>query len=572
MKASREYYMSSIESPRNLEATAVPAEESSFGDVLREFEASQSSAESQDATLEGTVVSISEEAIVVDVGRKMEGILRPGAAGLPADLAPGAILKVNISGRTEGGYYSLSLLKVTQPKDFSGLQAAFDGKQIVSGMVTELVKGGLRVDVGVPAFMPASRSGIREMGEMGTLLGQNIEVRITKLDVSNPDRPDVVVDRRGILEEQAAVAKRQAFESLQEGQVLRAKVRSLTEFGAFLEIVPGVDGLLHVGDMSWNRIDKPASLLTVGQTLETKILKLNRDTRKISLGLKQLQPDPWTQAASQFNPGDRVRGKVVRLAEFGAFVELLPGVDGLIHLSEMSWTKRVRKASDVLNAGEEVEVVVLDVKPGDKKISLGLKQALGNPWDNAAEQFPVGATVEGPVTSLAQFGAFIDLGNGIEGMIHVGDITREKRINHPSEMLKDGQVVKAVVTEVDKDRKRIRLSMKQLEPTSADVFIVEHQVGETLMGRIVEVHGSGSKVELAEGVHARCHMKEEAAAASKGDTASDVTDLAALLSARWKSGSGSQGGKDVMRPGQIRKFKITSMDPASRRVEVELAE
>lgn len=572
MKASREYYMSSIESPQNLEATAVPAEESSFGDVLREFEAAQSSAENPDATLEGTVVSVSEEAIVVDVGRKMEGILRPGTAGLPAGIAPGTVLKVNISGRTDDGYYSLSLLKVAQPKDFSALQAAFDGKQVVAGTVTELVKGGLRVDVGVPAFMPASRSGIREMAEMATLVGQNVEVRITKLDVSNPDRPDVVVDRRGVIEEQVAAAKRQAFESVQEGQVVQAKVRSLTEFGAFLEILPGVDGLLHVGDMSWNRIEKPASLLTIGQTLEVKILKLNRETRKISLGLKQLQPDPWSQAASQLKQGDRIRGKVVRLAEFGAFVELLPGVDGLIHLSEMSWTKRIRKASDVLNAGEEVEVVILDVKPGDKKISLGLKQALGNPWDNAGEKFPIGATVEGPVTSLAQFGAFIDLGDGIEGMIHVGDITREKRINHPNEVLKEGQVIKAAVTEVDQGRKRIRLSMKQLEPTSADVFIVEHQVGETLMGRIVEVHGTSSKIELAEGVHARCRAKEEAAAAPKDEAAADVTDLAALLSARWKSGSGSQGGKDAVRPGQIRKFKITSMDPASRRIEVEFAE
>lgn len=571
MKASREYCMSFIESPQNMEASAVP-EESSFGDVLREFEASQAASEGEQTTLDGTVVSISDEAIVVDVGRKMEGILRPGSPGLPPDLAPGASIKVNVSGRTDDGYYSLSLLKVEQPRDFSGLQAAFEQKSIVAGKVLEQVKGGLRVDVGVPAFLPASRSGIREMSELSTLLGQTVEVRITKLDVSNADRPDVVVDRRGVLEEQTAAARKQAFETIQEGQVVQAKVRSLTEFGAFLEITPGVDGLLHVGDMSWTRVDKPAAMLTVGQTLEVKILKVNRDTRKISLGLKQLQPDPWTQAAEKLNQGDRVTGKVVRLADFGAFVELLPGVDGLIHLSEMSWTKRIRKASDVLKVGEQVDVVVLEVKPADKKISLGLKQALGNPWDDAEKRFPIGATVEGPVTSLAQFGAFIDLGEGIEGMIHVGDITREKRINHPNEMLKDGQVVKAAVTEVDKERRRIRLSMKQLEPTSADMFITEHQVGESLMGRIVEVHAASSKVELAEGVHARCKTKEESSASVSGESTADVNDLAAMLASRWKSGAGSSAGKDSLKPGQIRKFKITSMDAASRRIDVELAD
>ena len=555
-----------------MEVTSVPAEESSFGDVLREFEAAQSGPEGHDAALEGTVVSVSDEAIVVDVGRKMEGILRPGTPGLPPDLAPGSAVRVNITGRTDDGYYTLSTLKVEQPRDFTALQNAFDQKHLVAGTVVEQVKGGLRVDVGVPAFLPASRSGIRELVELPTLVGQTIECRITKLDVSNPERPDVVLDRRSVLEEQVAAARRQALEGLQEGQVVTARVRSLTDFGAFLEIVPGVDGLLHVGDMSWTRVEKPSSLLTVGQELEVKILKLNRDSRKISLGLKQLQPDPWSQAMEKLKQGDRVTGKVVRLADFGAFVELLPGVDGLIHLSEMSWTKRIRKPSDVLQAGEQVDAIILDIKPADKKISLGLKQALGNPWDDVEKRFPAGATVEGPVTSLAQFGAFIDLGDGIEGMIHVGDLTREKRVNHPNELLKQGQVVKAAVTEVDKERRRIRLSMKQLEPTSADVFIAEHQVGDTLMARIVETHANSAKVEIAEGVHARCRTKETAPAAGAAEAAADVDDLAAMLSARWKSGAGAAASKDTLRTGQIRSVRITAMDPASRRIEVELAE
>lgn len=566
--------MSSPESPQNLAAPIVPNEEADFGDVLREFEAEQSSAEGQDAALDGHIVSVTDEAYVIDVGRKMEGLLRRDTPGVAPDLAPGASLKVNISGRTDdGSYYTLSMIRVEQPKDFTALEAAYEGKHVVAGRVLELVKGGLRVDVGAPAFLPASRSGIREMSELPSLVGQTIECRITKLDVSNPDRPDVVVDRRQVLDEQAAAARQQALEGLQEGQVVEARVRSLTDFGAFLEILPGVDGLLHVTDMSWTRVDKPASILNVGQTLQVKILKINRAAKKIALGLKQLQPDPWSQAAAQFKPGDRVTGKVVRLADFGAFIELLPGVDGLIHLSEMSWTKRVRTAADVLAVGEQVEAQVLEVKPDAKRISLGLKQVMGNPWDLAAEKFKPGTVVEGPVTNLAQFGAFVDLGDGIEGMIHVADITREKRVQHPKEVLSEGQVVKAQVLEVDKAKKRIRLSMKQLEPTSADLFIQEHQQGDTLMGRVVETHASWAKVEVAEGVSARCKTKEESSAAGGSQVAAaDVNDLAAMLASKWKSGGGSESSGKGLKPGQIRKFRIISLDADNRRVEVELAE
>lgn len=566
--------MSSPESPQDLEATVAPAEEADFGAVLREFEAGQASAEGQDAALDGVIAGMTEDSYVVDIGRKMEGLLRRDTPGLAPDLAVGAPVKVNISGRTEdGSYYTLSMIRVEQPKDFTALEAAYEGKQVVAGRVVELVKGGLRVDVGAPAFLPASRSGIREMSELASLVGQTIECRITKLDVSNPDRPDVVVDRRQVLEEQAAAARQQAFEGLQEGQIVEARVRSVTDFGAFLEILPGVDGLLHVTDMSWTRVEKPSALVQPGQTLQVKILKINRNAKKIALGLKQLQPDPWTQALEKFKPGDRVSGKVVRLADFGAFVELLPGVDGLIHLSEMSWTKRVRTAADVLSVGEQVEAQILEIKPESKRISLGLKQVMGNPWDLAAEKFKPGTVVEGSITNLAQFGAFVDLGDGIEGMIHVADITREKRVQHPKEVLSEGQVVKAQVLEVDKAKKRIRLSMKQLEPTSADLFISEHQTGETLMGRVVETHPSWVKVEVAEGVTARCKTREESAASSGGAApAADVQDLAALLASKWKSGGGAEGSGKELRQGQIRKFRITAMDAANRRVEVELAE
>jgi small subunit ribosomal protein S1 len=359
-----------------------------------------------------------------------------------------------------------------------------------------------------------------------------------------------------------------------EGTIIEGRVRSLTDFGAFIEIAQGIDGLLHVTDMSWQRVDKPSSVLSTGQTIQAKILKINRETKKIALGLKQLTPDPWEAAIASIQPGERIKGKVVRLADFGAFVEIAPGVDGLIHLSEMSWTKRIRKPADVLEVGEMVEAIVLEVKGADKRISLGLKQALGNPWDTAATKFAAGTVVEAPVVSLAQFGAFVDLGDGIEGMIHVGDITREKRIQHPKDVLNQGQVVKAQVVEVDVEKRRIRLSMKQLEPTSADVFITEHTVGELLTGRVVEVHGGAAKVELGEGVHARCKLKEEAAGTSSSAASSaDVDDLAALLSSRWKGGAGGgSAAKEVLRSGQFRRFKVIALDTEHRRIDVELAD
>jgi small subunit ribosomal protein S1 len=565
--------MNPSDSPLNPEVLSASSDEPSFEDVLRQFEADRQAEEGENAALDGTVVGVTADAIVVDVGRKMEGILRLDTPGLPPGIAPGAQLKVNITGRTEDGYYTLSTIKVVIPKDFSGLQSAYDSKSVISGVVTEQVKGGLRVEVaeGVFAFLPASRSGIREMADLPGLVGQTIECRITKLDVSDPDRPDLVVDRRGVLEEQALAAKQAAFDSLEEGQVIQGRVRSLTDFGAFVEIAPGVDGLLHVADMSWTRVDKPSSMVSPGQQVEVKILKINRASKKISLGMKQLRPDPWTEAAASLKQGDRVRGKVVRLADFGAFVELAPGVDGLIHLSEMSWTKRVRKPSEVLQAGEMVEAVVLEVKPSEKRIALGLKQALGNPWDTVEQRFPIGSTVEAPVVSLAPFGAFVDLGDGIEGMIHVGDITRSKRIEHPKEVLSQGQVVRAAVLEVDREKKRIRLSMKQLEPTSADIFISEHAVGDLLTGRVVEVHGQTAKVELAEGVHAKCRLKEEQASQSQAAGA-DVSDLAALLSSRWKGGGASDSGKNTVKPGQLRRFRITGVDPGARKIELEIAD
>lgn len=552
-------------------------DENSFANILSEFE-QQHHTRTDHQAIDGKVVSITPENVVVDIGRKMDGVLpieqfRDASGNLTVKVGDG--LKVSITGRDEEGSYLLSMLKVERPRDWSAFEKAFADKTTIGGTVTELVKGGMRVDLGVPAFLPASRSGARDQAEMEKLIGQQIECKIIKLDIADED---IVVDRRAILEERLLAAKQESFGRLREGDVVQGTVRSLTDFGAFVELAPGVDGLLHVADMAWVRIAKPADVVAAGQSLQVKILKVNPESRRISLGLKQLIPDPWTMAGDRFHPGDRVQGKVSRLTDFGAFVELAPGVDGLIHVSEMSWSKKVRKPSDVLKPGEMVEAVVLGVNAAEHRISLGLKQALGDPWEEAQQKFVAGAVVEGAITSLQPFGAFVDLGNGIEGMIHIGDISREKRLNHPREMLNTGQTVKAIVLEQDKERRRIRLGMKQLEPTSIDHFLAEHQVGDVVTGRVAEVSGSRAKAELGEGVYAYCKLAGvEAPAAPQAKSPSpraDLSSMTEMLSARWKKGGGEAGPavREQAKAGQVRTFRIINIDPAKKAVEVEFAD
>jgi small subunit ribosomal protein S1 len=543
------------------ESPQASSPDSSFADILTDFEQTH---RSRGETVDGTVVSITPDGIFVDIGRKMDGVLPPDPR-----LKKGDKLIVSIRGRDEEGNYTLSTVKVETPRDWSALESAFEGKRTIGGTVTEVVKGGLRVDVGVRAFMPASRSGVREQAEMEKLVGQQIECRITKLDKEDED---VVVDRRVVLEEREKLAREEAFGRITEGAILQGTVRTLMDFGAFVDL-GGVDGLLHVSDMSFARNVKPSEVVSVGDSIDVKVLKVSLDTHKIALGMKQLLPDPWSGATGKYPQGERVKGKVSRVADFGAFVELESGIEGLIHVSEMSWSKKNVRAADILKAGDMVEVVVLTVNPADRRIGLGLKQALGDPWAEVLKKYPVGAVAEGPVTSLAKFGAFIDLGDGVEGMIHIGDISKDKRLNHPNEVLKIGEKVRAQVLEADKDRRRLRLGIKQLEPTSIDEYIVERKAGETVTGRIVKVSGDSAKVELGEGVVGYCKLPsrseqthEEAASALK----TDVSALGALLAAKWKSGGGGEAVSEAPKAGQIRTFKISSVDPTTKKIELEL--
>ncbi len=544
--------------------------ETSFGEILSPYEEAHRTAGERGESRKGTVVAVGADGVFVDIGLKIEGIVPPGEFQ-ESEVSVGDPIVVSIRGRGPEGYYQLSKIKVERPKDWSGLESAFAEKRNIAGRVEAAIKGGLSVDVGVRAFLPASRSGARTPADLEALVGQDITCRIIKLDVTDED---VVVDRRVVLEEEEAREKRERFEALADGQVVRGTVRNLTDFGAFVDI-GGMDGLLHVADLAWSRVDKPSDVLKVGDEVEVKILKINREKRKISLGMKQLQPEPWTLVGEKYHPEDRVHGKVTRVVDFGAFVELEPGIEGLIHLSDLSWSRKSRKPSDIVKPGELVDVVVLAVDPAAKRIGLGLKQALGDPWEEAIRRFPVGSVAEGKVVSLAKFGAFVELAEGVEGMIHIGDISAEKRINHPQDELKLGQVVKAQVLEADRERRRIRLGMKQLIPTSVDEYIAEHKAGDLVTGRIVEVAKGAARVELGEGLLASCSLprekKEERAAEPTGRA--DVGTLSALLAAKWKSGvTAATGSGEAARVGQIRSFRITALDQTAKRVDLELAQ
>jgi small subunit ribosomal protein S1 len=544
----------------------------SFGDILSEYEQSHTHRIREEGKrgLEGTVVAITGESVFLDIGYKTEGII-PLAEFVAAgeSLKAGDKMPVSIKGRDPEGYYELSRIKVERPRDWSALEKVFADKSAIAGVVSAVVKGGVSVDVGVRAFMPASRSGARDAAEMEKLVGQEIRCRIIKLDVADED---VVVDRRAVLEEEERASKDKRYTEVKEGETVQGTVRSLTDYGAFVDI-GGVDALLHVADISWGRVNKPADVLKVGDKVEARILKVDPAKKRISLGLKQLQPHPWDLVGEKYKVGERVQGSVTRVTDFGAFVELEKGIEGLVHLSEMSWSKKVRKPSDVVNPGDSVDVVVLGVNAGDRRISLGLKQALGDPWADAAQKFAVGSVVEGAVTSIQKFGAFVQVAEGVEGMVHVGDVSAEKRINHPQDVLHTGQVVKAQVLEIDVEKRRLRLGMRQLIPTSLDEYIAEHKEGDVVTGRMTDVSGSRAKVELGEGVHATCRLsadapKEEEKSSQEGV---DLSSMTSMLQARWKGGQGGGGSKgEGPRSGQIRSFRISKLDPATKKIELEL--
>ena len=543
----------------------------SFDKILQQYEQTHSRRSVDDSRqISGTVIAVSAEQVFVDIGYKTEGVLPVSLFQSASEtVEPGTKLLVSVKGRNEEGYYELSRMRAAQPKDWTSLEQAFANQSVIAGTVTAVVKGGFSVDVGVRAFMPNSRSGARDAAEIEKLVGQEIRCRIIKLDAAEED---IVVDRRAVAEEEDRSTKERRYSEVVEGAILSGTVRSLADYGAFVDI-GGVDGLLHISDIAWSRIDKPSDVLTAGQQVDVKVLKIDPASKRISLGMKQLQPHPWDAAAGKYTAGERIRGTVTRVTDFGAFVELEAGIEGMIHLSEMSWAKKVRKPGDMLKHGDTVEVMILGVNLAERRMSLGLKQTLGDPWADASERFAAGSQVEGPITSFTKFGAFVQVAEGVEGMIHISEIAAEKRVERPQDVLRTGQLVKAKVLAVDKEKRQIKLSMKQLIPTGFDEYVAEHNEGDVVTGRLIDVSGEHATVELGEGIHVRGRitLEEKAVEPTQAPAQPDLSSFSSMLAARWKNGpAASEAKPEPVRAGQIRSFRIIKLDLVAKKIDVQL--
>jgi small subunit ribosomal protein S1 len=406
---------------------------------------------------------------------------------------------------SQEGVPILSRADAVRMRAWDDLETAYRDETPVRGRIAERVKGGLRVDVdGVAAFLPGSQIDSRPVRNLDTYLGQEIEAKVIKL---NRKRSNVVLSRKALMEEQNAGKKEETLDNLEEGIIVEGAIKNLTDYGAFVDL-GGIDGLLHVTDMSWGRLQNPGDMFRVGENVQVKVLKFDRERERVSLGYKQLLPDPWESVAERYTPGHRVRGKIASVTDYGAFVELESGIEGLVHVSEMSWSKRMKHPSKMVNIGDDVEAEVLGVDPKARRISLGMKQIQPNPWDTLRERYQIGTRVSGRVRNLTDFGAFIEVEEGVDGLVHVTDISWNKRIKHPGEVLKKGQEIDAVVTNIDTQNRRLSLSIKDTEPSSWDRFINEHRPGDIVRGRITRFANFGAFVELAEGLEGLCHVSE----------------------------------------------------------------
>jgi small subunit ribosomal protein S1 len=460
-----------------------------------------------DKVVSATVLKATDKHLIVDVGLKSEGMVpieqvldHTGAVKFNA----GDVIDVVIEREEPEGGYLVSYEKAQRMRVWDDIEKAANDKTPVIGTVVSRVKGGLTVDIGLKAFLPGSQLEIRPVRNLDGYLGTQIEVRVIKL---NKKRGNVVVSRKEILEEEQNAKRSTTLEQLGEGAVLTGTVKNLTDYGAFVDL-GGIDGLLHITDMSWGRLTHPRDLVNVGDEIQVKVLKFDKDKQRVSLGFKQLTPDPWLDASERYPVGAHVKGRVLSVTDYGAFVELEQGIEGLVHLSEMTWSKRLKHPSKLVKPGDEVETVVLSVNPADRRISLGMKQLLDNPWENLTERYPAGTVVEGRVRNLTDFGAFIEIEDGIDGLVHVSNLSWTKRVKHPSEVVKKGEKVKAVVLGVEPQNRRLSLGIKQLQPDVWESFFATHKVGDVVHGKVLRTAQFGAFVEIAEGVEGLCHISE----------------------------------------------------------------
>ena len=526
-----------------------PAEETAhtedFAAALENYEAEAVAAAAQeDRVIKGTVVKITPTHVAVDIGGKSEGMVPIAEAQDHAGaikFQPGDSIAVMIErGLTDDGYIRLSHQKAQRLHAWDEIEAAYRDKKPVPAVVIERIKGGVTVDImGARAFLPGSQVDVRPVHNLDALKGQTIEVLIIKL---NKKRGNIVASRKQILEEDITAKRGKTLEQLEEGAILTGTVKNLTDYGAFVDL-GGLDGLLHITDMSWGRLTHPRDLVQVGDHIQVKVLKFDKEKQRVSLGFKQLTPDPWLDAEHRYPVGAHVKGRTISVTDYGAFVELEQGIEGLVHVSEMTWSKRMKHPSKLMNIGDTVECVVLNVLPTERRISLGMRQLQENPWEQLHEKYPVGMTVEGRVRNLTEFGAFLEIEEGIDGLVHVSNLSWTKRVKHPSEIVKKGDRLKAVVLAIEPDKRRLSLGVKQLQPDAWETFFTQHKLGDVLHGKVLRVATFGAFVEVAEGIEGLCHNSE----------AADANGIAIQFEA-----------------GQEYDFKIVKMNPEEKKVGLSI--
>jgi small subunit ribosomal protein S1 len=497
----------------------------------------------QGAILKGRVVRVAGDDIVVDIGYKSEGFIPKAEFDSLDDIEAGVELEVYLDQiEDESGLVVLSKKKADRIRGWERVMEAYKVGDVVKGKAVRKIKGGLLVDIGVHVFLPASQIDIRRVGDPGDWIGRELECKIIKID---EERRNIVLSRRKMLEEERDKMKKDLLTTIQRGEVRRGVVKNITEFGAFIDL-GGIDGLLHITDMSWGRIQHPGEMLKVDQTVEVKVLEFDLQRERISLGMKQLTPNPWSQASTKYPIGSRVTGEVVNIMPYGAFVKLEPGVEGLVHISEMSWTRSIQHPNELVTLGQQVEVVVLDINTEKQEISLGMKQAEANPWTHVEERYPPGTKIKGKVRNMTTYGAFVELEEGIDGLLHVSDMSWTKKVTHPSAMLKKGDEVEAVVLSVDKERKRVALGLKQLadDPWATDIPGRFH-AGDVVHGEVTKLTSFGAFVEIDKNLEGLLHISE-------------------------MSDGKVEKPEEIVQPGQKLDLKVLNVDPVERKIGLSL--
>jgi small subunit ribosomal protein S1 len=502
---------------------------------------------------DGRVIAVTDAGVIVDVGGKFEGLVPAQEfvdSGSPIEFGQGQTIEVERLHEQKDGYVLLSHVRAHRRRVWERIEKSYRERATITGKVTERIKGGLVVDIGVRAFLPASQIELRPVHDLDAWKDRDIEIRVLKL---NRKRGNVVVSRRAILEEEQKAKRETLMAALSEGSVVTGRVKNVTDYGVFVDL-GGIDGLLHVSDLVWGRVPHPSSVVKPGDEIEVQILKFDKEKQRISLGRKQLLPDPWATVPERFPVGARVHGKIVGVTDYGAFVQIEPGVEGLVHVSEMSWSKRTKHPSKMVKPGEDVEVAVLEVKTDQRRISLGLKQTMPDPWEAAAEKYPVGAIVTGRIRNLADFGAFVEIEEGMEGLIHISDVSWTERIKHPSEKFKKGDSVEAKVLKVDSQNRRLSLGIKQVKDIWANWF-AEHKVGEVLKAKVARTTDFGAFVELADGIEGLCHISEIEERRPKGERDKEKGPRGARVTS-------------VLAAGTEYDFKILRVEPEQHKISL----